>query len=151
MGLDMYLTEDIYVGASYEHRQVMLDLELSIMGESIAIDPKQVSEIILQVGYWRKANQIHAWFVENVQNGKDECEKHWVPSEKLSELHELCIAVLNDHTLAEQLLPSQSGFFFGSTEYDEYYYGDLEDTVKILEPLIGPGNENRDFYYQSSW
>ena len=26
-----------------------------------------------EVGYWRKANAIHGWFVRNVQNGKDDC------------------------------------------------------------------------------
>ena len=34
------------------------------------------SRIIEQVGYWRKANQIHNWFVENVQDGEDDCCYH---------------------------------------------------------------------------
>ena len=26
-----------------------------------------------EVMYWRKANYIHNWFVENIQNGSDDC------------------------------------------------------------------------------
>jgi cysteine desulfurase len=49
--------------------------------------------------YWRKANQIHAWFVQNVQEGVDECERHWVPREKLVELRDLCLDVLENGLL----------------------------------------------------
>ena len=35
--------------------------------------------------------------------------------------------------LAEKLLPTQSGFLFGRTDIGEYYYQDLEKTVKIVE------------------
>lgn len=34
------------------------------------------SDIIQNVGYWRKANQIHRWFVDNVQDGDDDCDYH---------------------------------------------------------------------------
>ena len=44
-----------------------------------------------QVGYWRKANQIHNWFVENIQNGEDDCDYHReVTEEDLEELLALC-------------------------------------------------------------
>lgn len=28
-----------------------------------------------EIGYWRKANHIHKWFVDCVQDGEDDCEK----------------------------------------------------------------------------
>ena len=75
-------------------------------------------------GYWRKANQIHGWFVENVQNGVDECKKTYVPKEKLIELKELCEDLLHtkDKQKAQELLPATSGFFFGSTDTNDKYY-----------------------------
>ena len=41
-----------------------------------------------------------------------------------------------------------SGFFFGGTDYDEWYYNDIENTIKILESALEDGDE---FYYSSSW
>ena len=57
--------------------------------------------------------------------------------------------VVAQKTIAESLLPSKSGFFFGSTEYDEYYLQDLKETVEMLEPLLN--DEHGDFIYRASW
>jgi len=47
-----------------------------------------------ELGYWRKANAIHAWFVKNVQNGIDECQEANVTREQLTELKSLCERVI---------------------------------------------------------
>lgn len=148
MGLDMYLTKRVYVGANYEHNQVTGRIQLKTRGEKIKINFSRVSKIIEDVAYWRKANAIHKWFVDNVQDGEDDCNDHYVDIEKLKELIQVCKDVIADHSKAEQLLPVQSGFFFGETEYNEYYFGCLQDTIDMLEPLL---EESGDFYYRSSW
>jgi hypothetical protein len=51
----------------------------------------------------------------------------------------------------EELLPTTKGFFFGSTEYDEYYMSDIKSTIKGLEEILSEDVSNGDFYYQSSW
>lgn len=117
-----------------------------------------------KVGYWRKANAIHNWFLESCgprdHDGDviDDCRPIEVPVEALKELVEICKKVLDDHDLAEELLPTQSGFFFGPTEYDEYYFDDLEDTVKTITPIIAFLEEKLekkefewDVIYQASW
>jgi len=48
-----------------------------------------------------------------------------------------------------QLLPTTEGFFFGGTDYDQYYLEDLEVTKKILEGVLR--DQTGDFYYQASW
>ena len=73
-----------------------------------------------EIGYWRKANQIHRWFVDNVQDGRDECKIHELGKEKLEELLSLCREVKENPEQASKLLPTQQGFFFGSYEYDEF-------------------------------
>lgn len=50
--------------------------------------------IVSSVGYWRKANAIHKWFVENVQDGEDNCEEYDVSLEKLRDLLETCMKVI---------------------------------------------------------
>lgn len=96
-------------------------------------------------GYWRKANQIHTWFVHNIQGGKDDCEPYKVTGEQLLALKDLCLHVIETKDVMK--LPTQSGFFFGSTEYGDGYYEDLEETVRILNGV----DRNKTYYYQSSW
>ena len=53
---------------------------------------------------------------------------------------------------SKELLPTTSGFFFGSTDYDEYYYEDIEYTAnKIREILETTDFETQMIYYISSW
>ena len=116
--------------------------------------------------YWRKANAIHKWFVDNVQYGEDDCKEYTVYPEQLVELRDLCRKVLAAKEEAERLLPTQSGFFFGGTEYDDWYFSDLEYTARAIQMALEhvkevekgwsfehekePGWRVR-FTYRSSW
>ena len=100
--------------------------------------------------YWRKANQIHKWFVDNVQGGNDNCGEYYVSQEKLKSLLELVNTALA--TRNPNLLPPQAGFFFGNTDIDEWYWHDLKDTKKKLERVLAlPEMSKLSFYYTSSW
>lgn len=150
MGLDMYLSGSLYVSDYNEE-----DKEVSEKVMEIIQVPKfSVETIKIRLAYWRKANQIHAWFVKNVQDGVDECQHADVSREQILKLLEDVNKVLANHELAEEILPAQSGFFFGSTEYDEYYFSDLEDTKTQLQAVIDSPiwkNDSWDFTYHSSW
>ena len=67
----------------------------------------------------------------------------------LQALLDLCRIVIIDKSKAEQLLPSTSGFFFGNTEYDEWYYNDIQNTIEILEKAVE--DKDGEYYYSSSW
>lgn len=41
----------------------------------------EYAEVKFEIGYWRKANHIHNWFIKNVQNGKDDCSVYEVSRE----------------------------------------------------------------------
>lgn len=158
MGLDMYLECEIYIGAQYEHNEVELEINARVQGETVAIDVSKVSEIIEQAAYWRKANAIHNWFVQNVQNGVDECQRSWVRLEQLYELSTLCKAILAKHEnggqwekMAGQYLPPVAGFFFGETDLDDWYLQDLKDTVRQLKPCIEDNRNKVSYYYRASW
>lgn len=158
MGLDMFLTKRIYVGAQFKHRNVTGNINITAYGKPIPINFDKVSYIVEDVAYWRKANAIHNWFVENVQDGVDDCRKYYVSHKKLRELLDTCKTVLNsskdgliieDSSVAVELLPTTNGFFFGSTDYDEYYLDDIKYTIDVLEEALK--DENAEFYYCSSW
>ncbi|MDP2692701.1 MAG: hypothetical protein Q8O88_03635 [bacterium] len=157
MGLDSYLTKRIYIGAEYEHRNVKGKVEITIGEKPVNINFDRITYIEEQVKYWRKANHIHAWFVKNVQDGKDECQESHVSRQKLKELYDACKAVMDSKNkedavkVANENLPPQDGFFFGSTEIDKYYYADIEYTMKELFKLVVNESEECDYYYRASW
>ncbi len=134
-----------------------------------------------EIGYWRKANQIHHWFVETVQAGNDDCGLYAVSREQLGALLGLVDEVMKSinlvpgrvlmgqlgsddegfHTnrsgfvienpaIAERLLPRRDGFFFGSPDYDSWYFEDLVITKQIIEGALAD-YPNAEFYYQSDW
>lgn len=150
MGLDMYLKKRTYIGANYKHNEVGGKIEITKAGKPVNIDLSRISEIEENIGYWRKANQIHNWFVQNVQSGKDDCGEYYVSGDILKKLLSDCKIVLSDRSRAPEIMPAKSGFFFGGTDYDEYYFKDLEETVAICEQAIA-NNEGGDIYYTSSW
>lgn len=107
---------------------------------------------IAQLGYWRKDNHIHNWFITHCAGGVDDCEPVAVEDTDLDALAVACEAVLKDPERAEELLPCASGFFFGSTEYDEYYMESLKETLDIISSaLIMQSKYGGDFQYLASW
>ena len=183
MGLDMYLEASFstraYVSptdADYEARQEGKEIQLKKSPEfedAIAAIGFQDAPIQYQWNHfqyvfpiitWRKANAIHKFFVDEVQDGNDNCERHYVSRETLQELLDRITTILDIKTpvaremKAEELLPTDvEGCFFGSKEYDDWYYQDLKRTKVILEKVFeyeeqAEGGKCFDsFYYQSSW
>lgn len=152
MGLDMYLSKKTYV-KNWKHNKDKWNVRVAYNGRKSHIKPERVCYVEEEIAYWRKANHIHAWFVQNVQNGVDECQHSYVDRKKLRELVDLCKKVLQYPEAAPALLPTQSGFFFGGTGYDDFYMEDLRETIKMIEPElereeVGHGS---DFYYHASW
>jgi len=145
MGLDMYLNARQFTAKDYAKPELYNKL---VQEAPFALD---FATLEVQVAYWRKANQIHAWFVKHVQNGKDDCQEYRVTRDQLQLLVDNCKLVLMNKEEAANLLPVQEGFFFGSYEYNEYYFGDLQDTIDQIERILNEYPEDWDFKYQSSW
>jgi hypothetical protein len=147
MGLDMYLNAERYLWGHEEGDKQISENIGQLIG--LPTDGK-VKTITVEAGYWRKSNQIHNWFVANVQEGKDECQESCVSREQLKELREVCQKVLDNNELAEQLLPTKEGFFFGGKDYDQSYFDDLKETIEVIDNALAMP-EQWDFNYRSSW
>lgn len=160
MGLDMYL---------YKRKKESRENEIGV------------------VAYWRKANQIHNWFVTNIQNGVDNCEPHPVTEQDIVKLLNICnqileldinyeeqmteigisfkdgkrepimdfVKVIDNEEVVEtmhNLLPTADGFFFGSTDYDEWYVEDIKDTAEQLNHVLEETDfKTEELFYNSSW
>ncbi len=154
MGLDMYLKSEVYIPAKdyskYTSKTNPLHAKiLKILGASEYASKEEGIHVEVPIGYWRKANAIHAWFIRDQE--EDNCKPVCVSRNELRLLRIICKKLLKkkDVEKAEEFLPPQAGFFFGSTGIDEYYWSDLEDTVKILDRALKSPCE--DFIYQASW
>jgi hypothetical protein len=157
MGLDMYLTKRTYLGTQWEHRGVTAEITVKSEGKTVdvGINPHAIEEITESAIYWRKANHFHSWFVENVQEGVDDCGQYLVSLDQLKNLRDLCEEVINNRDKADKLLPRQAGFFFGGQDYDEYYFESVIETYNNLRNIIDNYPSGTlfyvDYYYSSSW
>jgi len=103
------------------------------------------------VMYWRKANQIHKWFSNLVDwNEKELINGFKVTKEQLRELVDCITRVLESKDLADDVLPTQKGFFFGSYDYDEWYFDELVRTKHDLEIELNKDSDE-EYTYSASW
>ena len=136
MGLDMYLTKRTYV-KNWDYMKKSEKNYVTVKGANEKhIKSERIQYIEEQLMYWRKANQIHGWFVENVQDGIDDCGEYAVNLSQLKQLMDVCYEVMNDHSKANELLPVSKGFFFGGYDYDKYYFKQVTETYKILNEVV---------------
>ena len=179
MGLDSTLYKETHLWNFGEDK---FSVSVAKNGTPLKINEDKVVNITEEVQYWRKQNAIHNYFVEHCAEGVDECQRIDVTTEDLLELLNRCKRILADknnihyetvkytdfkgqeqteierslidHSLAEELLPTRSGFFFGDTEYGEWYITGLETTIKALENELNTPKDNSiytNYYYQASW
>lgn len=191
MGLDMYFSKRVYV-KRWDHESEEKKYKVTVRrgGKVVpkrVLDSNKISYVTEEVAYWRKANHIHKWFVDNVQDGEDDCKSYYVSDEQLRELVDKCKQVVAKAELVDgklhagtsyqdgkktemyvdgkiidnaeeiaAILPTREGFFFGSTDYDEWYLKDCQDTIEQLEPEIKLMDDPEwkytgEYYYESSW
>ena len=169
MGLDMYLSTRKYV-SQYNYNKGESRTEVpefatlvNMSGLEGLTKYSQFAGIHVSypVGYWRKANAIHGWFVNNLADGLDECQEIPCTYDHLKLLLTACKEVLAEKDPEEKsdkaddvgLTPTE-GFFFGGYQLDEYYDADLKYTVEMIEhifSLIPEDDYNWQFIYQASW
>lgn len=194
MGLDMMLYAKKYNAGGYDHMRksdrvdtvaTVREFDKIVSAIHMTRTRKRLDisslEVSLHVGYWRKQNAIHSWFVRETQEGRDECQESYVSREDLVRLRDICRQILAtveygppivhegdqffplweektvtkiDADLAQELLPTRSGFFFGGTDLDDWYVTGLQKTADLIDILLDektfPPCDWR-FYYQASW
>jgi hypothetical protein len=146
MGLDMYLNAKRFLWYSEDELADNIKRNFPDLPEHM-----RVKEVTIEAMYWRKANAIHKWFVDNVQGGEDNCREFEVSLAQLEELLAVIEEVLDNLDRAGELLPPQAGFFFGGTNMDQWYWDDLKSTQSRLQELFTRDWKSWDFYYRASW
>lgn len=136
MGLDMYLSR-----VATPTEQMFVD----------AYDDK-----LTGVLYWRKVNALHKFFCDRgtlEAGGKENVGRYIILRSDLIDLVYIMKRILVDKSvkLAEATLPTQSGFFFGSTDYDDYYFMDLIDAVTLVSAELDAVPDQQVWFYEASW
>lgn len=132
------------------------------------------------VAYWRKANAIHRWFDSQKDGGLEDCETMKVSKDMLKDLKGICDNIIEElkkevpdlatffseewmqknwstwkpsQALADfcsNVLPTQAGFFFGSTDYDISYFIDIRDTCEKIDKVLKE-HPRCKFKYHAWW
>lgn len=101
---------------------------------------------------WCKANAIHKWFLDNVQNGVDDCEEYQVSVEQLSALCKILEKCLARKSRAPKLLPTyHTDSFFGPIDYGDYYWDNIKTTYDCLVDVLSRDNSAVSFFYSADW
>lgn len=176
MGLDMYLNKKTYLGWNYEHNRKSALPDLL----EFDINAERITYVYEQVGYWRKANAIHNWFVVNIMNNEDKCEEFYVSPDKIRTLLDTCNNVLETAKLEKGLINcgyqykdgirtaiTEEGLVISNAEEiaellpttEGFFFGStdydryyLED-IKYTKELLEEvlKDERGDYYYEASW
>ena len=110
---------------------------------------ENIEDTDVELVYWRKANAIHSFFVG--EKDYESCDVIEVSKEMLVELLNKCEEVIKNKDKAEDILPSCSGFFFGSTLYEDYYFQDLQETIDKITPIISDEEIKDGELYYYGW
>ena len=144
------------------------------------VQPNRISYVTESIMYWRKANQVHGWFTSNTQELTEEVS-YRVTLDDLKNLLDTCKQVLDildkskkkviqvengwssgERTFCDidvfdcedeimDLLPPTQGFFYGSSDINEYYKETIDETIRFLENEIPLCTEDDEFEYYASW
>jgi hypothetical protein len=123
MGLDMYLRANLFVcGYPHSEERATYDAIIDASGlRAVASPDTPHADLKVMVAYWRKANAIHRWFVDNVQKGVDDCDEYYVTREKLTELRDTCQRVLDVAQIAGGQPVHAGTTWYSSGEQEEHF------------------------------
>ena len=109
-----------------------------------------------EIGYFRKVNFLMSFF-----DYTGNCEYKEIPKDRLEELRLRCIEIGRmkpvrtevskypsggllstkiyseaDQERCDELLPTQPGFFFGNTDYNEWYFDDVKEVLVWVDGVL---------------
>ncbi|GAA0260165.1 hypothetical protein [Rhodanobacter caeni] len=150
MGLDMYLEAKRHVAPCDPRTEPTR----RAIGTAIGYMPPkekpgqdasllEVSGVTVRVGYWRKFDALHRWFVSNVQEGVDDCRPAFVSVDTLIEL---------EGKLEQASDASVSASDHFTADVDETLEdGEVDYTLKVLHHAKQLQEQGWDIYYRASW
>lgn len=136
---------DPYVRYEFERRQLK---ECEVKKVEYWVNEILASFVNGEDMYYRKVNFLYAYFADRLDD--EQCIVTLEDCKKIIKYAETILET-RDTDLAEKLLPTQSGFFFGSTEYDDYYFDDVKDVLEQFSEYIDDWTDDTIGWVYFSW
>jgi hypothetical protein len=136
---------DPYVRYEFERRQLK---ECEVKKVEYWVNEILASFVNGEDMYYRKVNFLYAYFADRLDN--EQCIVTLADCKKIIKYAETILET-RDTDLAAKLLPTQSGFFFGSTEYNDYYFDDVRDVLEQFSEYIDDWTDDTIGWVYFSW
>lgn len=164
MGLDMYLKAEVSKYVSYYddgNENYGKGLYPDFLRDFEDMQRERRNLICVsseyEIGYWRKFNALHSYIVNSFADGVDECQDIVLWEQDIKRILETLKSLTPEN--ASVVMPPKDGFFFGSTDIDEWYWRDVGYSIKVFEKILkvvtefaskAPGSYLRIIYH-ASW
>lgn len=171
MGLDIYFkrvnkidfefakkkdTQDAYDELEIENvgyfRKVNCLLPFFGYEDNLSIHPIEKCQIEELVSIAKELLKEHHAINSSILSYKEILEVYKDDKKKTKEIQEKITALwANFAEIASKKLPTTSGFFFGYTEYKEWYVNDLTEIVNVFEEILNSTDFDIDQIFMYCW
>lgn len=136
-------------------------LEIKVKEEK-KIEQLAAKKESMHIAYWEEANQIHYWFVMNIQKGKDDKRNHHTGKDVIKRLIKTCEELyelyekkghIDDELIkeAKEKMPPKDGIQFGENEINEKYFEQIQATLKMLKRTLKSVKKEHVLFYKADW
>ena len=122
--------------------KIHVDQEDQNKTEEKIYDTKLGEEIL----YYRKVNFLVPFFQNSVLHEEMGFILSSVHKDEIKDLIDSCEMVLKNRKKAPEILPTEEGFFFGSTEYDDHYFMHVQNVLNDFKMLLKDFEEDCKYY-----
>jgi hypothetical protein len=155
MGLDMYFSTRHATSKRVDRKtgeEVTLDWGLPNASDVYEGSKTITTMIDTECGYFRKFNALHVYLVNHFGDDEDNCQPIYIAKSGVEQILANLKEIQEDHAKAQSIMPTQSGFFFGSTDYDEWYFAYIDEAITMFTDVLAVLEDEDDcLVYQASW
>ena len=135
--------------------EIIKKLQVEFEGELNEIEGKLddcYNALYSEVAYFRKVNFLLPYF-----GYEENCSEIVIDKCEVEELIDDCKRVLgakdtdDAESVADELLPTEEGFFFGNTDYDEWYFNDVQGVMDKFTEILNDFDFDENVLIMNCW
>ena len=135
--------------------EIIKKLQVEFEGELNEIEGKLddcYNALYSEVAYFRKVNFLLPYF-----GYEENCSEIVIDKCEVEELIDDCKRVLGSkdtddaESVADELLPTEEGFFFGNTDYDEWYFNDVQGVMDKFTEILNDFDFDENELIMNCW
>lgn len=112
-------------------------------------EENEVLTIIEDFAYFRKFNALHGYFDQKYN--LDNPGRVRLDNETIKDICHKLNQISDNPVLAEQLLPTYYGPFFGNYDYKEIYFHHIQEGLEVFKRLLEIDMNTESYYYMADY